>query len=145
MPERFAYLPLEEGKWWSRRCGQNKARKIFQAFARQGRVCFLSAELLFFYEKHPTREVRGKAEFVERVTGDFEELWSKYGAEPVFESYKEYKFLAGREKTTSILFENLQEFTQPMPGKCFLEKIGDGSTLPRNGKYLSKELASMLV
>ena len=119
---------------------------MFQAFVRRGNVGPVDAELLFFYVKHPVREVRGKAEFIERLAGDSEELWSKYGAETVFESYQEYKdFLDGREKTTFIRFKNLQEFAQPMPGKSFLEKTGGGSMLPRSGRYLSKELASIMV
>jgi predicted transcriptional regulator len=146
LSKRFAYLLLEEEKWWSRRCSQSKTGKAFQAFVRRGSVGPLNAELLLFYVKHPVREVRGKAEFIERTVGDVEELWNKYGTETVFESYHEYRdFLDGREKATFIRFKNLQELTQPMSSKVFLEKIGGGTMLPRNGRYLSKELASILV
>ncbi len=99
-----------------------------------------------FYVKHPVREIRGKAEFVERIVGNFDDLWSKYGTETVFESYNEYReFLNGREETTFIRFRNLQELGQPIAGKSFLEKIGGGAMLSRNGRYLSKELTGMLV
>lgn len=146
MAAHFAYLLLEEEKWWSRRRGQSKAGKTVQVFVRRGSVGPLNTELLLFYVKHPVREILGKAEFIKRVVGDVEELWSKYGVETVFESYKEYiDFLDEREKATFIQFKNLQELSQPISGKSFLEKIGGGSMLPRNGRYLSKKLASLLV
>jgi predicted transcriptional regulator len=137
---------LEAEKWWNRRCSLSKAGKMSQAFVRRGKVGPLNAELLLFYVKHPVREIRGKAEFVERMVGDADEMWNKYGAETVFESYAEYReFLDGRQETTFIRFKNLHELSHPMSGKSFLEKIGGGVMLPRSGKYLSKELASMLI
>lgn len=146
MSEHYAYIVLEAEKWWNRRCSQKNAGKVLQAFVRRGKVGPISAELLLFYVKHPVREIRGTAEFVERIVGNADELWNKYGVETVFESYDEYRaFLDGREKTTFIRFKNLQELTHTITGKSFLEKIGGGSMLPRNGRYLSKELMSVLV
>jgi predicted transcriptional regulator len=146
LSEHYAYLVLEAEKWWNRRCNQKNAGKMVQAFVRQGKVGPLSAELLLFYVKHPVREIRGTAEFVERIVGNADELWNKYGVETVFESYDEYKeFLDGREKTTFIRFKNLQELTHTITGKFLLEKIGGGSMLPRSGRYLSKEMTSVLV
>jgi predicted transcriptional regulator len=120
--------------------------KTQQAFVRRGKVGPINAEQLFSYVKHPVREIRGKAEFVERVVGNADELWNKYGAETVFESYNEYiEFVDGREDITLIRFKNLQELTQPVSAKAFLERIGGGSMLSRTGKYINKELAAMFV
>lgn len=146
MSEHYAYILLEDEKWWNKRRDQRKTGKIQQAFVRQGNVGPLGAEQLFFYVKNPVREIRGKAEFVERVMGNADELWNRYGAETVFESYDEFKkFLDGREKATFIRFKNLRELTQPVPAKLFLEKTGGGAMLPRSGRYIGKELASMFV
>ncbi|HML02773.1 MAG TPA: hypothetical protein VK487_05300, partial [Candidatus Bathyarchaeia archaeon] len=110
-----------------------------------GRVGPLDAKLLLFYVKHPIREIRGKADFLERVVGNADELWNKYGIETIFESHDEYKeFLEGKQETTFIRFKNLQELTPPISRESFLSKIGGGTALPRNGKYLSKELANAL-
>lgn len=107
LSKRFTYILLEEEKWWNRRCNQRKAGKVPQAFVRRGKVGPLNAELLLFYVKHPVREIRGKAEFVERIVGTVDDLWSKYGTETVFESYDEYReFLNGREEKTFIQFRN---------------------------------------
>jgi predicted transcriptional regulator len=146
LSEHYAYVLLEAGKWWSRRCSQSKMGKTQQAFVRRGKVGPINAEQLFFYVKHPVREIRGKAEFVERVVGNADELWNKYGAETVFESYNEYiEFVDGREDITLIRFKNLQELTQPVSAKAFLERIGACSMLSRTGKYINKELAAMFV
>jgi len=146
LSERYAYVVLEAEKWWDRRCRQSQTGKRFQAFVRHGRVGPLDAKLLLFYVKHPIREIRGKADFLERVVGDADELWNKYGTETVFESHDEYKeFLEGKQETTFIRFKNLQELTPPISRESFLAKIGGGAALPRNGKYLSKELANTLV
>jgi len=143
LTESHAYVLLEAEKWWSKRINQRKAGKTQQAFVRHGKVGPLNAEQLFFYVKHPIREIRGKAEFIERVVGNADELWNKYGAETVFESHDEYsQFVNGRQDITFIRFRNLQELTQPVSAKAFLEKTGGGSMLPRSGKYIGKELAS---
>jgi len=146
LSEHYAYVVLEAEKWWDRRCRQKKNGKVLQAFVRHGKVGPLQAEVLLFYVKHPIREVRGKADFLERVAGDPDDLWNKYGTETVFESYDEYKeFLEGRQETTFVRFKNLQELTPPISRESFLGKIGGGLMLSRNGKYLSKELTNMLV
>jgi predicted transcriptional regulator len=146
LPEHYAYVLLEAEKWWNRRHSQSRAGKKLQAFVRHGKVGPISAEQLFFYIKCPVREIRGKAEFVERVVGNAVELWKKYGVETVFESYDEYReFVDGREYVTVIRFKNLQELTQPVSAKAFLGRTGGGSMLPRSGKYISKELASMFI
>jgi predicted transcriptional regulator len=145
LPKRYAYVLLEARKWWDKRCSQSKIGKT-QAFVRRGKVGPLNAEQLFFYVKHPVREVKGKAEFVEHVVGNADELWHKYGAETVFQSYNEYtEFVDGRKDVTLIRFKNLRELTQPVSAKAFLEITGGGSMLSRNGKYISKELAVMFV
>jgi len=41
--------------------------------------------------------VLGIADFVERSTGKYQELWEKFGGESCFESFDEYRdFLDGR-------------------------------------------------
>ena len=119
---------------------------MLQAFVRHGKVGPIDTKLLLFYVKHPIREIRGKANFLERVVGDAEELWNRYGNETVFESLDEYKgFLEGRREVTFVRFKNFQELVPPISLESFLGNIGGGASLPRNGKYLSKELVDTLV
>ena len=142
MSEQYGYILLEAEKWWNKRRSQSEMGKRQHAFVRRGKVGPLTTEILFFYVNKPAREIRSKAEFIERVTGKADALWDKYGVETVFESYSEYKeFVGGREDITFIRFKNLQELIQPVSAKIFLERTGGSSMLSRNGRYISKDLA----
>lgn len=145
MSERYAYVVIEAEKWWNTRRDQNKAGKEFQAFVRRWGVAPLQAEMLLFYVKNPVRELGGKAEFVERIVGNPEELWNKYGSETVFETYDEYKTFVGEHKTISFIrFKNLRELENPKPLKFLDEKMGD-TKWTHWGRYVNKELANVLI
>lgn len=143
--ERYAYILVNAEKWWNRRCSQNKTGKSVQAFVRRGSVGPKDARLLLFYVKHPVREIRGFGEFVERITGDADELWKRYGHETVFESNNEYEtFVEGRAKVTFIRFKNLQELSKPIHFNVFSLVI-DVVRMPRSGKYISREAVKQLI
>ena len=146
MPNHYGYVLLESEKWWKKRCIQSKAGRTEQVFVRRGKVGPVKTEQLFFYIKHPVREFRGKAEFVERKTGNPDQLWNEFGIETVFELYNDYReFVKGREDVTFIRLRNLRELTLPVSAKTFLEKTSGGCMLPRGGRYISKELAGMFL
>jgi len=142
---RYAYILINDEKWWTRRLSQNRAGKSLHAFVRKGNVGPKKAELVLFYVMHPFREIRGYGEFIERVTGTADELWSAYGHETVFESQQEYtEFMHGRTKATFVRFKNLQELAEPIPLKDF-STILDIGRMPRSGKYISREATNQLV
>jgi len=143
--ERYGYILLTDEKWWNRRYSQNKAGKKLQAFVRKGTVGPTNAELVFFYVKHPVKEIRGFGEFVERVKGHVDELWDKYGHETVFESRKEYvDFVQGRTKATFIRFKNLRLLSTPISLNVISQVVGIGR-MPRGGRYINKEIARELI
>lgn len=143
--ERYAYILINDEKWWNRRLIQNRTGKSLHAFVRKGIVGPKKAEMVLFYITHPFREIRGYGEFVERVTGTVDELWNSHGHETVFESRKEYtEFLRGRTRATFIRFKNLEVLPQPIPMQVFSE-ILDIGRMPRSGKYISRESMNQLV
>lgn len=145
MPEKYAYILLSDEKWWIRRISKNKAGKTLQSFVRRGAVGPKDTKLILFYIKHPLREIRGSGEFLERIVGDADKLWSALGHETVFDSYQEYvAFMNGRTRATFIRFRNLQEFSIPVPMKVVSQAIGVNQ-MPRGGKYISRETANALV
>jgi predicted transcriptional regulator len=145
LSEKYAYILLSAEKWWIRRVNKNKAGKTLQSFVRKGAVGPKDAKLILFYVKHPLREIRGSGEFLERIVGDVDKLWSALGHETVFDSYQEYvAFMDGRTRATFIRFRNLQEFPTPIPVKTFSQVIGV-SRMPRGGKYISRETVDALV
>ena len=139
MSKHYAYILINAKKWWSRRLSQNRAGKKIHAFVRRGTVGPKTAQYVLFYVKHPLREIRGKGEFIERITGDVDELWNDYGQETVFKSYEEYlEFLQGRTKTTFIRLKNVRKLSTPIPLKTASGILG-ANTMPRGGRYLNKE------
>ena len=67
--ERYAFIFIADGKYWSKLC-ERKASSGTHAFARRNKVAPKAAQKLLFYVKKPVMEVRGIADFTERLTGD---------------------------------------------------------------------------
>jgi predicted transcriptional regulator len=143
--KKYAFIVLNLEKFWKRLCSQNRAGKHAHAFVRRGVVGPKNAKLLFFYVTHPHKDIRGFADFIERVTGDAEDLWKSLGHESLLNSYDEYKdFLQGRKKATFILFRNLREFSTPVTIKNLSQIIGK-EKMPQMGLYLTERMAYQLI
>ena len=142
--ERDAYILLNNEKFWNRLCSQSRAGKTLHAFVRRGKVGPKKAELILFYVNHPFKEIRGVGEFIERITGDADDLWNAHGSETCLKSYEEYAdFLQGRPKATFIRFKNLRELA-PIPASGISKVTGIGR-MPRSGKYINKRTANQLI
>ena len=145
MLERYAYILLNIEKYWNRLYNQNRAGKNVHAFVRRGLVGPKKAKLLLFYVTHPHKEIRGVGNFIERITGDADDLWNTYGHEFLLESYEEYvDFLQGRTKATIIRFKNLRVLAAPRPASIISQVTGI-SRMSRMGKYITKEMAHRLI
>jgi len=121
-----------------------ESRKIL-AFVRRGVVGPKNAKLLFFYVTHPHKDIRGFADFIERVTGDAEDLWKSLGHESLLNSYDEYKdFLQGRKKATFIRFRNLRELPTRITTKVLSQVVGI-EKMPQMGLYLTEKMAHQLI
>jgi predicted transcriptional regulator len=139
MSEHYAFILINAQKWWNRRISQNRAGKEIHAFVRRGIVGPKAAQYVLFYVKHPLREIRGRGEFIERVTGNVDELWKDYSHETVFKSHEEYfEFLQGRTKTTFIRLKDVRELSTSIPLKTVSGILGV-NVMPRGGRYLNKE------
>jgi len=143
--ERYAYILMDNEKWWNRLCSQNRAGKKLHAFIRKSTVGPKNAKMLLFYVTHPSKEIRGFGEFVERIVGDTEELWKTYGSESCLKSYKKYKdFLQGRSKATFIRFKNLRELSPSIPASAIYQIIGIRK-MPQGGRYINKKTTHELI
>jgi predicted transcriptional regulator len=142
--ERYAFILISDEKYWNRLRERGRANKEILAFVRKNQVAPCEAQKLLFYVKRPIMQVRGAADFVERVTGDCEELWRKYGSESCFESFDEYhSFAQGREKMTFVRFKNFTEFENPKSTEAIRNVLG--SLQGFRGKYLSHEATNQLI
>jgi len=143
--KRYAFIVLNLEKFWKRLSSQNRAGKNAHAFVRRGVVGPKNAKLLFFYVTHPHKDIRGFADFIERITGDAEDLWKSFGHESLLNSYDEYKdFLQGRKKATFIRFRNLRELPTPVTTKNLSQIIGK-EKMPQMGLYLTEKMAHQVI
>jgi len=143
--EKHAFIVLNFEKFWNRLCSQNRTGKHIHAFVRRGVVGPKNAKQLFFYVTNPRKHIQGYAEFIERVTGDAEDLWKTLGHESLLNSYDEYhNFLQGRKKATFIRFKNLKELPKPVTTKEMTQIIGK-ERMPQIGLYITEGMARQLI
>ena len=141
--ERYAFILISDEKYWNRLHERHIANREAHAFVRKNQVGPREAQRLLFYVKKPIMQVRGTADFIERLTGDREELWRKYGAESCFETFDEYvAFAQGREKMTFVRFKNFAELQNPKSTEVIRNVLG--SLQGFRGKYVNEETAKQL-
>jgi predicted transcriptional regulator len=143
--KKYAYVVLNLEKFWKRLCSQNRAGKSAHAFVRRGAVGPKNTKHIFFYVTHPHKDIRGYADFVERVTGNAKDLWKALGHESLLNSYDEYNdFLQGRKKATFVRFRNLKEFPKSIDTKTLAQIIGK-ERMPQQGMYITEKMAQQLI
>ncbi len=142
--ENYAYILTVDEKYWSRLCQRNKETLGTHVFIRKSRVAPKQAQRLLFYVTRKS-QILGAADFVERLTGNYQELWRQFGGESCFESFDEYNgFVDGRGRVTFIRFSNLKEIANPVPKEELAKILGSLSRF-RLGRYLERETALQLV
>jgi len=141
----YAFILLSDEKWWKRLCDRHRSGNQTHAFVRRSRVGPVETEKLLFYVKRPIKEIRGAADFIERLSGNYKELWDSYGSETCLRTFEEYtSFLQGREAVTFIRFRNFRELENPVPMEV-INKFLDVLKIPRGGKYINHETANRLM
>ena len=143
--EQYGFILLSDEKWWNRLCERCKSGKKTHAFVRRNLVGPVKTEKLLFYVKRPSMQIKGVADFIERLAGDAKELWEKYRDEACLNSYKEYSaFLKGRKKATFIRFTNFCELENPVSFEA-LKRLFGILKVPRGGKYINREIVNQLI
>jgi predicted transcriptional regulator len=142
--ERYAYILTVDEKYWKRLCKRNKIALRTHVFIRKSQVAPKHAQQLLFYVTKKS-QVLGVADFVERLKGNYLEMWEKFGTDSCFESFEEYKsFVDSRDRMTFIRFSNLREIANPASKEELANIFGSLSHL-RLGKYLDKQTALQIV
>ena len=142
--ECYAYILIFDEKWWNRLCERNGNSNQIRVFVRRNRVGPLKTQKLLFYVKKPIMQIRGVADFIERLAGDYKELWNMYRDETCLKTFDEYvNFLKGRKTATFIRFTNFHELDSPVSMEVISKVLGV-LRIPRGGKYLNRETANQL-
>jgi predicted transcriptional regulator len=144
MSDRHAFLLITDEKYWGRLRQCKKESNKICSFVRKNVVGPKETKKVLFYIKKPAMQIRGFADFVERVTGKREEMWISYGAESCFKSLDEYnEFTQGREKVTFVRFQNFVELKDPKQSDemCLIL----GSLQGVRGKYVDSKTTNCLI
>jgi predicted transcriptional regulator len=141
--ERYAFILIAGEKYWNKLRQRSQEGKETHAFVRKSQVGPKETKKLLFYVKKPAMQIRGVADFIERLTGNREEMWTKYGAETCFESADEYNAIVqGRDKVTFVRFQNLVELEAPKPTDELVRILGSVQWF--RGKYVDSDTARQL-
>lgn len=136
--QHYGFVLIMDGKYWSRLCGSQSAKY----FVRKGAVGPKGADKLLLYVGK-RMQILGEADFTERIVGDSEDLWSRFGAESFFESADEYRtFAAGRRKMTFIRFDNFRAYVEPKSKDEVVRVLG--SLVWFRPRYISQRNAELL-
>lgn len=142
--EHYGFILLSDEKWWNRLCECSRNSSQTHAFVRRSLVGPVETQKLLFYVKRPVMQIKGVADFIERVAGDYKELWSKYGDETCLKSFEDYLgFLQGKRKVTFIRFTNFYVFEVPFSMEAIKRVLGV-LRIPRGGKYINREMVNQL-
>jgi len=142
--ERYAFILIADKKYWNKLCERNKVNEGTHVFVRKSKVAPKTAQKLLFYVKKPVMQVKGIADFVERLTGDSGELWRKHGAESCFETFEEYcAFAQGRTMMTFVRFKNFVELENPKTTEATRSILG--SLQGFRGKYVNLATTKQLI
>jgi predicted transcriptional regulator len=141
--QHYAFILVSDEKNWNKLCERKDAGKETHAFVRKNLVAPVEAKKLLFYVKKPAMQIRGVADFIERQTGDVEELWKKFGVETCFATFEDYRaFALGRQRMTFVRFKNLTELENPFPAEITASVLG--SLRWFRGRYVTVEVAEQL-
>ena len=142
--ERYAFILIADEKYWNMLCERNRASSGTYAFVRKSKVAPKAAQKLLFYVKKPVMQVRGIADFIERLTGDSGELWLKHGAESCFETFEDYcAFAQGRTVMTFVRFKNFVQLETPKTTEATRSILG--SLQGFRGKYVNLATTKQLI
>jgi predicted transcriptional regulator len=132
-------------KWWQGFCHRQDEGKQTHSYVQRGAGAPKETNLILFYVAKPESAIKGYAEFIERKTGDAEEIWKTHGKESVLKSKDKFKaFIGDSEKVSFIRFKELRTASEPLPLKNVLLFLGL-KRLSRKGFYVDKGTADRLI
>jgi predicted transcriptional regulator len=141
--DHYAFVLVLDQNYWDRLCGRINQGKETRFFVRGNAVGPLNTQKLLFYVTKPHMQVLGEADFVQRIIGPPQDLWSQYGAQSIFESQEEFENFAGdRKQLTFIEFTNFSQIPNPQSKETVHSMIGPLSWF--KPKYVNQKITGIL-
>jgi predicted transcriptional regulator len=143
--EKYAFVMMIQDEWWREFVNNLDRGKQVHSYVRRGLAPPEKSSMILFYVTKPAGEMAGHAEFVERITGNTDELWNRHGQETVLNSKEKYEeFIGDKRKVSFIRFKNLHVAANPTRLNNILMLLGK-KRLSRKGFYIDKETADKLI
>ena len=73
--KNYAFVLIASEEYWKRLRQRSVESGGALAFVRKGQVGPIRAKKIIFYIKKPAMQIRGFADFIERLKGDSDEMW----------------------------------------------------------------------
>ncbi|MGA3192421.1 MAG: hypothetical protein ABSD73_07895 [Candidatus Bathyarchaeia archaeon] len=145
MSERYAFVMMVMEKWWVAFCRRSEEGKNVHSFVIRGAAPPKSTLLIHFYVTKPVSAIAGYAHFIERVVGNPQELWSRFGGESVLGSNARYEEFVGNTLEVSFVrFKDLNVAVNPISLSRLLMFLGV-KRLSRKGFYVNNKLSDTLI
>jgi len=145
MNERYAFVMMVREKWWVEFLRRSHEGKKVHSFVVRGAAPPRGALLILFYVTRPVRAIAGYAHFIERVVGNSQELWSRFGGESVLGSEARYEeFVGNASQVSFVRFKDLNVAVNSVSLSRLLILLG-AKRLSRKGFYVNKELSDTLI
>ncbi len=143
MSAKYGFVMMIQPKWWNE-FSLHSDRKTY-SYVLKGGGPPKEASVILFYVTKPVGELSGYAEFIERKTGDSENLWNTHGHESVLDSKKKFdEYIGEKKKASFIRLKNLHIAGKPIPLSNILLFFGV-KRLARIGFYIDKETTKELI
>jgi len=145
MSARYAFVMMVREKWWVEFRRRSQEGKKVHSFVVRGAAPPKSALLVLFYVSKPVSAIAGYAHFIERMVGNPQELWSRFGGESVLGSEARYEeFVGNAPQVSFVRFKDLNVAVNPVSLSRLLMLLGV-KRLSRKGFYVNKELSDTLI
>ena len=145
MSERYGFVMMVMEKWWIEFRRRLEEGKKVHSFVIRGAAPPKSTQLIFFYVTKPVRAIAGYANYIERIVGNPQDLWSRYGTESVLGSKPRYEeFVGNAAEVSFVRFKDLNVAVNPV-SLSRLQMILGAKRLSRKGFYVDKGLSDRLM
>jgi predicted transcriptional regulator len=145
MSQRHGFVMMVMEKWWIEFRRRLQEGKKIHSFVIRGAGPPKGTELILFYVTKPVRAIAGYAHYIERVVGNQEDLWSRYGSESVLGSKSRYEqFVGNAAEVSFVRFKDLNVAVNQVSLSRLLMLLG-AKRLSRKGFYVDKDVSDRLV
>jgi predicted transcriptional regulator len=145
MRQRYGFVMMVREKWWIEFRRRLQEGKKVHSFVIRGAAPPKGTQVILFYVTKPVRAIAGYADYIERIVGNPQDLWHKYGGESVLGSkLRCEEFVSNAAKISFVRFKDLKVAVSPICLSRLLMLFGV-KRLSRKGFYVDRDMSDRLI